>query len=123
MNARGPHTSALNIASCHFMLCGVLGGAVLFLSMGYGLSDAYHVPAWWFVALDRMLQLLEAPVVVILRLVYHPTARFDPPGFFFIDLGDSANFFAVVGLCALWSVGFGYLAAYVVRRIKAGKAD
>ena len=87
-----------------------LGGVVLFLSMGYGLSDAYHAPAWWFVALDKMLQLLEAPVVMVLRLLYHPTARFDPPGFFTIDLVDSSNFFVVVGLCALWSVGFGYLA-------------
>ena len=123
MSTRGPHTSALNIATCYFMLCGVLAGVVLFLSMGYGLSDAYHVPAWWFVILDRMLQLLEVPVVVVLRLLYHPTARFDPPVFFTIDLVDSANFLAVVGLCALWSVGFGYLVAYGVRRMKAGKTN
>ena len=121
MSTRSLRTSALNIALCHFMLCGVLAGAVLFLSMGYGLSDAYHVPTWWFVALDRMLQLFEAPVVVVLRFLFRPTARFNPPGFFTIDLVDSVNFFVVIGLCALWSVGFGYLAAYAVRRLKTGK--
>ena len=81
MKARGLHAMAVNIASCHFMLCVVLGGVVLFLSMGYGLSDAYHAPAWWFVVLDKMLQLLEAPVAVVLRLLIIPPPALTRPAF------------------------------------------
>ena len=77
MKTRGLHSSALNIAVLQLSCFAVSwAGMVLFLSMSYGMSDAYHAPAWWFVALDKMLQLLEAPLVMVLRLLYHPNARF-----------------------------------------------
>lgn len=52
------------------MHCSVLTAVVLYLSMGYTLSDAYEVPSEGFVALDPVLQLLEAPFVMVLRLLY-----------------------------------------------------
>jgi len=93
-------------------------GFLFFFSFGYGLSDAYDQPASWFVVLDRLLLLLEAPVVIVLRLLYHPTARFDPSRLFAVDILDFSHSLVVGGLWIVWSVGFGYIAAYAIRRLK-----
>jgi len=105
------------------MLCAGLALIVLFLSIAYGLSDSYHSPLWWFVLLDKTLLLFEAPVAVTLRLIYHPSARFDPPGFFAIDLVDGSNAFVTVGLCAMWSLAFAFVMVRAMRWCKSGKPN
>ena len=115
------HTVPITIASCHFVFCGFLSFFVLFLSFGYGLSDQAITPGWWFVVMNKVLLVSEAPVVVVLWLMYHPVARFEHPRLFAIDFVDGSNVYVVIGLCLLWSIGFGYLIAYAIRRLKTKK--
>ncbi|MFZ1072906.1 MAG: hypothetical protein WAO21_05665 [Verrucomicrobiia bacterium] len=117
------HNMALTIASCHFVFCVFLSFIALFLSFGYGLSDQAVTPAWWFVVMNKVLLFFEAPVVAILRLLYHPIAHFEPPSLFAIDFAKCSNIYVVVVLCLLWSIGFGYLIAYAIRRLKTKKPD
>jgi hypothetical protein len=116
------HAFALSLALGHFALSGILAGIVLSASIGYGMSDAYEVPALGFVAADRSLQLLEAPVVAVLKLLYHPKARFEPPNLFAVDILQNAKFLVVVGLSVVWSLGFGYLAAFLASLTKSRKS-
>jgi hypothetical protein len=113
------HSPALAFGLGHFIACAFLGGFVLLISVGYGLSDAYHPPAGWVVAMDQAFVALEAPVAVALRLLYHPTARFEPPRLFALDYAMSSNVLVALALCLLWSVAFGYLAAIGMRRARA----
>jgi len=109
------HKRAVFIAAWHFTLCGILAGLVLLTSVGYGMSDAYNSPAWSFVAMDRLLLFFEAPVFLVFWLIYHPAARFEPPGYYAVDFPIGAHFFLALGLCVVWSILFGYTASWLVR--------
>jgi hypothetical protein len=113
---------ALGITLVHFLICGILGVVVMMVSFGYSLSDAYNKPVWWFVVMDRLLLLLEAPVTLAVWLLYHPSARFEPPSLFTVDYVQSSTFLVVVGLCVLWSFGIGCCVAFAARWIKGRRA-
>lgn len=100
------------------MVCSTLGGLVLYASFGFGMWDTFSEPPGWLAAMDRLLLLLEAPVALVLRLLYHPTARFDTSRLFAIDIVGGSRFIVVVGLCVLWSIGFGYIVSYAIQRFK-----
>jgi hypothetical protein len=119
---RTSHRLQLFLGVCHLLVCGVLGSLDMLISFGESLSDTYNAPDGWFVNLDETLLILQAPVAAILRLVYHPTARFAPPGLFVIDYAMSSNVLVSLPLCALWSIAFGYLGATGIRRFRADRA-
>lgn len=72
--------------------------------------------------MDKLLLLLEAPVFLLLWLIYHPPAVFQPPNLFAFDFMQVAPYPTVLGLCALWSVCFGYMAAAVILKIRKKKS-
>jgi len=109
---RKQHLLVLLIALSHFIICGVLGVVVALISIGFAMSDAYQPPGLLLMALDHILLLLEAPVIVVLRMIYHPAARFEPPNYYVIDFLNGSNFRMVLTLCRLWSVCFGYFVLY-----------
>lgn len=108
------HPIAIILALLHFILCSILGWWVWVISAIYGLSDTFRAPPWWFVVMDRLLMVLEAPVVLFLWLLHHPAPSFRPPRLFITDFEYVAPFSTVVGLCVLWSICFGYIAAWVI---------
>ena len=112
------HSVAFTIALGHFLLSAFLCFIVLFLTFGYGLSDQAVTPVWWFVVMNKVLLVSEAPVVLILWLLYHPAAHFHPPSLFAVDFAGCANVYAITGLCLLWSLAFGYLVAYALHRFR-----
>jgi hypothetical protein len=117
------HTTAFALGFGHFTVCGISTGLVLLISFGYGLSDAYHEPVWWFVLIDKTLVFLEAPVALVLRALYHPTARFEPPRLFVVDYAMASQVLVALALCVMWSAAFGYLSAYGFGRFKRAWAS
>jgi len=110
------NTFAFGFAAIHLVFCGVVGALVVGIEVLWSMpSGGYQPIALIFGALDKLILLLEAPVAVVLWLLYHPTARFQPPSLSLIDFVDSAPFLAVASLCVLWSIILGYLVAYGLR--------
>ena len=113
------HKLAFGFAAIHFTVCAIVGAVVSGIEIMCGMpSGGYQPIALVFGAMDKIILLLEAPVALILWLLYHPTARFQPPSFYVIDIVDSTPFPVVVVLCFLWSVIFGYLVSYGIRQFK-----
>lgn len=112
------HLSAISVSVLHFIFCSILFVVVMVVSAGYSLSDSYREPIWWFVAMDRLLMVLDAPVIWFLWRFHHPIAWFRPPRLFITDFTNVAPFSTVVGLCAAWSIVLGYVFVCVVLLIK-----
>ena len=106
-------------AAIHFTVCAIVGAVVSGIEILCGMpSGGYQPIALVIGVMDKIILLLEAPVALILWLLYHPTARFQPPLFCVIDIVGSTPFSVVVGLCFFWSVIFGCLVSYGIRKFK-----
>jgi hypothetical protein len=116
------HPCALVWSACHAVIACLLGAFDMFISFGYSLSDAYHDPDGWLVVIDRLVLILEAPVALVLKLLYNPAPRFAPPRLFLVDYLTGSNGLLVFALCVLWSVTFGYACAFLAPRFKAAWA-
>ena len=112
---------AFDMTMNHLVISGILGLVVLYVSFERGIGGAAHERIWWFALMDDMFLILEAPVVLILWLVYHPQAGFDPPHHYAIDFVFGSRFIVAAGLCIIWSIVFGCGVSYVVFRVKRSK--
>ena len=112
-----PHKFASWFAMLHFMFCIIIGAAVAGFEILAGMPSGGFAPIALIVdAVDKTILLLEAPVALVLWVLYHPTARFQPPSFFVIDFVDKSQLLVVVTLCLIWSILLGYLVSFGIRK-------